>query len=242
MSHIARNIIVTLDFDGCVALGEPVKIKYAKIYHNIDVTSRQIVKETYPIGKDKYKELMDKVTTEHIMEYVLDSQCKEVLDELYVQGFRFAVVTSRTGPELEAAKQFCKINSLPISYYHATSNSPKTIICKKLKSRAMIDDSLLKLIDLIDTPLHLFFLKREWNKHEKVSGELKNLVSVVSNWGEFYSGLLDLRNLHEAVCYYNHWRNNFAHVQRISDFIKSDPKTAKVYLSDYTLIKQKLNL
>ena len=55
--HVARNPIITLDFDGCIALGEQAKIKYAKVYHNIDLNSNQIVKKTYPLGPEKYKEL-----------------------------------------------------------------------------------------------------------------------------------------------------------------------------------------
>ncbi|MDP3728003.1 MAG: hypothetical protein Q8R18_00975 [bacterium] len=73
-SHIAQNIIVSLDFDGCIGIGEPAKVKWAKIYHGIDVQADQIVKDTYPLGPAKYKELMLKVTTEHIMDYELDSK------------------------------------------------------------------------------------------------------------------------------------------------------------------------
>jgi len=108
--HVARNPIITLDFDGCIALGEQAKIKYAKVYHNIDLNSNQIVKKTYPLGPEKYKELMDKVTTIHIMEYILDPKCKQVLKDLYNEGFRFAVVTSRSGEELKAAIKFSKFN------------------------------------------------------------------------------------------------------------------------------------
>ena len=70
---------------------------YVKIYPGINVKASQIVKDTYPLGPAKYKELMQKVTTEHIMDYQLDPQCRNVLENLYKEGFRFAVVTSRSG-------------------------------------------------------------------------------------------------------------------------------------------------
>lgn len=221
--YIAQNIIVALDFDGCIGIGEPAKIKWAKIYHNIDVKSNQITKETYPLGSAKYKELMLKVTTEHIMDYQLDSQCKNVLDNLYQEGFRFAVVTSRSGPELDAAIRFVSGFNLPISYFHVVDNKPKNVICTKLRARAMIDDTLSKLVELYNTPLSLFFLRREWNIDEIVTGDLKEQIQEIKDWREFQLKLGELRNLHEAVCYFNGWGNNFTQVKKISDFIRQNP-------------------
>jgi len=229
--HIAQNIIVTLDFDGCIAIGDKTKVRCAKLYHNIDIHPNQITKGTYPLGPAKYKELMAKVTIEHINEYELDPQCKEVLNYLFVQGFRFAVVTSRSGPELEAAKAFSKYHKLPIKYFHATNNNPKDIICKKLCSRAMIDDTFSKLVELLDTPLTLFFLKRIWNENELFNAS-NNIVSI-SSWNEFAQRLIELRELHEAVCYYNNWKNNFGSVKQISQFIIENPQLAHDYLRKY---------
>lgn len=232
-SHIALNIIVSLDFDGCIAIGEDAKVKWAKIYHGIDVKPNEITKKTYPLKEGKYKELMQKVTIDHIMDYKLDPQCKDVLDSLYKEGFRFAVVTSRSGPELYAAIRFLSTFKLPIAYFHAVDNKPKDVICTKLRARAMIDDSLDKLVELVNTPLQLFFLRRTWNEEEKVTGELKQQVKVIKDWREFHAGLLELRDLHEAVCYYNDWENNFAQVKKITDFIKQNSGKASQMLKDY---------
>lgn len=69
---VAKNIIVTLDFDGCLAIGDHLKIKYAKILHEVDITQKQSTKETYPLGAKNYLELMDIVATDYIFEYQLD--------------------------------------------------------------------------------------------------------------------------------------------------------------------------
>ncbi len=122
---------------------------------------------------------------------------------------------------------------LPISYFHAVDNKPKDVICTRLRARAMIDDSLFKLVELLNTPLTLFFLRREWNTHEKVTGELKDQVHVIKDWREFQLGLLELRDLHEAVCYYNQWENNFTQVKKITDFIKQNHGKASQMLKDY---------
>ncbi|MDP3728002.1 MAG: hypothetical protein Q8R18_00970 [bacterium] len=152
---------------------------------------------------------------------------------MYKEGFRFAVVTSRSGPELDAAIRFVEGFTLPISYFHAVDNKPKDVICTKLKARAMIDDSLFKLVELINTPLTLFFLRRDWNVHEKVTGELKEQVRVIKDWREFQLRLLELRDLHEAVCYSNGWENNFTQVKKITDFIKQNPGKASQMLKNY---------
>lgn len=228
--HIAQNIIVTLDFDGCVALGEKAKVKWAKNYHGIDVKSDQITKSTYPLGPQKYKELMAKVTIDHIMEYEIEPECKDVLNYLFALGFRFAIITSRSGPELESAKEFASFHKLPIKYFHATNNNPKNVICKKLCSRAMVDDTFSKLVELSDTPLVLFFLKRTWNKNEP--DKTSNIIQI-SSWQEFALRLIEIRDLHEAVCFYNHWRNNFASVKNISQFIKENPRMARDYVNKY---------
>src|SRR3989338_5136688 len=175
---------------------------------------------------------MQKVTTEQIMDYQVDTQCKNVLDSLYKEGFRFAVVTSRSGQELDAAMRFVEGFKLPITYFHAVDNKPKDVICTKLRARAMIDDSLFKLVELLNTPLTLFFLRREWNTHEKVTGELKEQIHVIKDWREFQVGLLELRDLHEAVCFFNGWENNFAQVKKITDFIKQNPAKASQMLKD----------
>ena len=80
---IAETIIVTLDFDGCIAIGDHLKIKYAKELHDINVTKEQAIKEKYPLGPKKYLELMDTVAVDHILEYRLDPQCKDILDSLF---------------------------------------------------------------------------------------------------------------------------------------------------------------
>ena len=71
----------------------------------------------------------------YIMEYELAPYVKQVLETLYKEGFRFAIVTSRHDsqerPEMKACKKFCKHHNLPISYFHNTSETPKKYIVKK---------------------------------------------------------------------------------------------------------------
>ena len=105
-NHIAREIPVVLDFDGCIAIAEHVKIKYARMYHKIDINPKSCMAETYPLGTVMYKQLMDKVMSEHTQEYTLDPHCKEVLEELVTKGFVFCIVSSRSEKTLESCKAF----------------------------------------------------------------------------------------------------------------------------------------
>ena len=92
----------------------------------------------------------------------------------------------------------------------------------------------LMLIYKIFTTTHSifrFFLKRIWNENELFNAS-NNIVSI-SSWNEFAQRLIELRELHEAVCYYNNWKNNFGSVKQISQFIIENPQLAHDYLRKY---------
>jgi hypothetical protein len=245
---IAENIIVTLDFDGCIAIGDHLKVKYAKLIHNVDIDKIHSTRETYPLGPTKYLELMDIVGSEYILEYNLDPQCKQVLNDLFNQGFRFAIVTSRERKLLDACKKFIKYHNLPIKYFHGTGKRPnkitgepeympKDFFVNELKSRAMIDDTLYKLAQLNGAPAQLFFLVRPWSKSElkDLTGELKKRINVIKDWREFSQNLIYMRTMHEAICYYNNWKNDWITSKDIFNFYWSNPKLCEDYLKKYSI-------
>ncbi len=239
---IAENIIVTLDFDGCIAIGDFLKIKYSKILYNVNINQEQCSKEKYPLGQKKYLELMDIVASDYILEYKIDPQCKQILISLYNQGFRFAIVTSREKQLLEACKKFVKYHGLPISYIYGAGKRgmnyiSKDFLIKKLKSRAMIDDTLYKLAELKYSPVQLFFLIRPWSEHElkTINLELNKRINIIKDWREFYQGLIFMKELHEAICYYQNWKNDWTNIKNIFNFWLSNPKLCFDYLKNYRL-------
>ncbi|MBU1199143.1 MAG: HAD family hydrolase [Nanoarchaeota archaeon] len=236
--HIAKNIIVALDFDGCIAYGEKAKIHYANKLFGINPNRDQIVKATFPLGGKKYRELMDHVATEGIMEYELAPDVHHVLRKLYSEGFRFAIVTSRleygSYRELSACKKFCRYHNLPIKYFYNTNDNPKEIICRKLHSRAIIDDTLFKLRDLMNSDMNLFFLRQRWNSHESVHLSEKNMIFEIGSWQEFYEKLHAMRRLHESVCLALNIDNNWSNLSKIVSFIRQNPGKANEYYRKYS--------
>ncbi len=239
---VAQNIIVTLDFDGCVAVGDFLKIKYAKILHGIDIKPEHCSKGSYPKGPEKYTELMDVIANEHILEYFIEPECKRVLNSLFNQGFRFAIVTSRDPYSIEACKRFCKYHKLPIEprSVHSTGRKKgepelieKDVLVKKLRSRAMIDDTFYKLKGLAkaNTPALLFLLKREWSGAFESGYERR--IWTINKWREFESGLLFMRELHEAICYYQGWKNDFRAAKDIFNFWWLNPEVCENYVKKY---------
>jgi histidinol phosphatase-like enzyme len=113
-----ENIIVVLDFDGTIASGERAKIKYSKEFFGLKVDNHHITRDTYPLGREKYEQLMKYVTTEGIMEFKLEKGVRKFLGKLYSDGFRFAIVTSRfeiaDRLELSACIKFCKYHGIPV--------------------------------------------------------------------------------------------------------------------------------
>ena len=197
--HIAQSIHIALDFDGCIAIGEPVKIKYARIMHKIDISPRTCMKETYPLGPVMYKQLLDKIMAEHTDEYILDPQCKKVIEELIKEGFSFSIISYRNHIGVKTARDFLKKHHFPFSEIYGTDDSSKAEICKQIHARAMLDDTLSKLTELLNLPLSLLYLKRDWNTHEKLSPELQKKISPVTSWQQVGEKLKEMKNKREDL-------------------------------------------
>lgn len=232
-NHIAQRICIALDFDGCIAIGEPVKIKYARLYHKIEIDPKSCMKATYPLGPIMYKQLMSRVMAEHTDEYILDPHCKEVLDSLSKQGFEFMVITFRDSKSVKACKEFLQKYNLPIKQVYGTNDQSKRKYCQKKYVRAMIDDTLEKLMDLTDLPLQLFFLKRDWNTHEKFTPEIEKQVTPLSSWKDFEERVKNMKAMHEAICKYKNIINSDIHLAEIHEIIKRDPFLAQRALQEY---------
>jgi hypothetical protein len=207
--------IVALDFDGCIAYGEKAKIFYAKKFYDINVNNSQITRDTFPLGREKYEQLMAYVASHGIMEFELAPGVKDVIDMLHNENFRFVIITSRHDteerPELSACINFCKSHSLKIDYFHNTSENPKDFLCNKLHTRAIIDDTLKKLLELKNTDTELYFFSQSWNQHEKPSTNNAANIHIVNNWVEFGYELKKLIKQHEKICLKlgieNTWKN-----------------------------------
>ncbi len=265
---IAENIIVTLDFDGCIAIGDHVKIKYARILHGINLKSEQCSKEYYPYpypdkhlmgltkeqknklpdedkkkvkeNAEKYLEMVAVASGDKILEHNLDPQCKKVLNSLYNQGFRFAIITSREGKLFKACKKFIRYHGLPIINFHGTGRKEidyisKGYFVKKLKARAMIDDISYKLEELVGAHAHLFFLVRPWSESElpHLTPALRKRITVIKDWREFYNGLMAMKELHEAICYHQGWKNDYKIVKDIFNFWWDNTELCKEYVKKY---------
>ncbi|MSR85852.1 hypothetical protein EXS74_00485 [Candidatus Woesearchaeota archaeon] len=232
-NHLAQKMSIALDFDGCIAIGEPVKIKYARLYHKMDIGPKTCMKATYPLGPVMYKQLMDKVMAEHTDEYILDPQCKEILDQLGKEGFDFLIITYREPIGVKTCREFIQKHKLPITRIYGTSDKSKKDLCAKFFVRAMIDDTLGKLLDLTELPIQLFFLQRDWNTHEKVSKEMEKQITPLTSWQEFAEKVREMKATHEAICFYKNIINSDVHLSEIHSVLKTDPFLAKRALQEY---------
>ncbi|MBN2458950.1 hypothetical protein JXB28_01585 [Candidatus Woesearchaeota archaeon] len=229
-----ENIIVVLDFDGTIALGERAKIKYSKEFFALKVDNRHITRDTYPLGREKYEQLMKYVTTQGIMEFDLERGVGRFLRKLYSEGFRFAIVTSRHDtperPELSACIRYCRHHGLPIDYFHNTNDLPKNVICDRLHARAIIDDTLKKLLELRGTSLELFFLTQTWNSHEHSQAYRTPEIKVVRSWKEFYKGMVKLKERHEFIARKLGISNSWNNLSKIVHYECQHPEDFKRFL------------
>ena len=182
-------MVVAVDFDGCIAYGAGVKIRYAKQAFGIELRIQETAEETFPHGKQAYRRMMDAVGSELIGEYELAPNCREVLARLAKEGARIFVVTSRYDRELEAAKWFIQKHSLPITDVRNTNDAPKRTVLKEILAAAMLEDTLSKLVQLEGAVPALYFMKQPWNLHEQESASQLQFIAPVNDWVSFYSSL-----------------------------------------------------
>ena len=212
--YTAKNINLGLDFDGVLAHGINTKIRYAREWFGVELKDYQTKKAGFnelmkKLGKSlDYRDLMDKLNEEHILEYEIPAGCINVLKKLYSEGFRFAIITSRNEHDYPYAKIFVKHNfSGIIRYIHNTKDEPKDVFVQKLRIRAYVDDDLKKLTELENTPAQLLYYRQRENKG--INLPLSRGLGIlhlpryheIKTWQEFYEAMHRIKEMHESVCW-----------------------------------------
>lgn len=232
--HVAKHFIVALDFDGTVANGDAARIAATKDLFGIDVSCKQITRNSSPLRKEQYERMTTLSGTKDYMRhyYELLPHVRDVLYELHHEGFRFAVVTSRPKEIMPALKWYIAQEHLPISHVHNTSHGPKESLVKRLRARVFLEDTLSKLEHIQHAPVELAYLRTPANSHDDVPLMRRGRIHQVRNWKEFRNYCLYVKNMHEAICKYHNWRNDFWRVQDIFTFWRSQRDLCnRLYLS-----------
>ncbi|HLC73105.1 MAG TPA: hypothetical protein VJH20_00540 [Candidatus Nanoarchaeia archaeon] len=228
--YIADYVIIGIDFDGVLAQGYKTKIKYAKKLFNLDLNINQTKRTGFnnlikSMGRTDitYDDLIKEIMGKYTLEYEVPKYCKEVLTKLFLENFRFAVITSRTNEEYPYAKAFIKDNyGKLISNIHNESSHPnllnrwrikfrkKYYFVKKLKPRIYIDDDIKKLKALENYPVELFYCRQPENLDKNLGTIDKIRINEFSDWKNFYDIAIQLKELHEAICWKYNIINKFA--------------------------------
>ena len=240
--HIAKNTIVSLDFDSVLSHGINTKKKKKKKWFGMNLSLSQTKKKGFESlakqmnKKINYRSLMDPLNEKHIMEYEVPPHCISTLKKLHKEGFRFVIITSRNNHDYPYAVTFVKHNfGNIIKFIHNTRNQPKNEFVRKVRPRIHIDDDLKKLQELIPEPISLAYYRQPENEHENVpKGHTR--IKEIHNWEEFYHFCHDIKLLHEAVCWkydvVNNYRRN-THIFRLLNSIseQNKQKLIKEYIS-----------
>ena len=221
-THIAKNIIISLDFDGVLAHGLRIKKKYSYEWFGMNLSLSQTKKEgfealAHQLGKKdiNYRSLMDPLNEKHIMEYEIPPGCIHILKKLHSEGFRFVIITSRNDHDYPYAKQFVKHKfGHLIKYIHNTRNKPKNEFVRKLHPRVHIDDGLKKLIELTNEPIGLCYYRQPENSHINLPLGTSR-IKEINRWEEFYNFCHELKTMHEAICWKYELNNNYRHNTQI---------------------------
>ncbi len=230
--YIADYFIIGIDFDGVLAQNYKAKIKYAKELFNLNLKLGQTKKEGFEklissLGKDLSYAEFTKAVVKRTLEYELPLNCKEVLFKLFKENFRFTVITSRTDEEYPYAEAFIKQNyGNLISNMHNVSFSDsknkkkiglreKFYFVKKLRPRIYIDDDLYKLKALENLPVELFYCRQPENLDKNLNIFDKRRINEFNDWVELYTKVIQIKRLHEAVCWKYKLKNTFSNLIEI---------------------------
>ncbi|RLE48067.1 hypothetical protein DRJ25_00800 [Candidatus Woesearchaeota archaeon] len=168
---VEKYFVISFDFDGVLALGYDVKVKYAKEWFGVDISPESSKKAGFEalmrsLGKQvSYRDLMDPINEEHIFEYKVPDGAIEVLGRLFEKNCRFVVVTSRNQHDFPYAQEFIreKFTGL-IKYIHNTNDQPKADIIERLRPMAHVDDDVHKLEELRNLPVKRVYFRQVENK------------------------------------------------------------------------------
>lgn len=169
------------------------------------------------LGKQHtYRDLMDPLNEEHIMEYEVPGDCIPVLKKLYAMGFRFMIITSRNQHDYPYAVQFVAAKFLDlIEKIHNTRNEPKTKFVQRLKPRVHIDDDIKKLKQLEECPIELIYYRQPENVNQELSVGDKQRIHEAKNWSDVFILLEQIKRSHEAICWKNRWENKWYMIEKI---------------------------
>lgn len=169
---------VSFDFDGVLAQGHELKVKYAYEWFGVRLDLHQTKKTGFErlmreLGKEfTYRDLMDPLNEHHIMEYSVPDGCVPVLSRMR-DYCRFFIVTSRNNHDLHHAKLFAERHFYGlIEGFFNTDNSPKDRILESLGAHVHVDDDLSKLASLPGSVNPVFFRQPE-NFHLTSEGFLE---------------------------------------------------------------------
>jgi len=246
--YIAKNIIISLDFDGVIGHGIEVKKKYAKEWFGVELELHQTKKEGFEdlmksLGKKEtnYRSLMDRIAEEHTSEYKMLEGTRTVLKSLYRQGFRFDIITSRNNHDYPYAKQFVKEKlGYLIKNTHNTRNEPKDEFVKKIRPRIHMDDDITKLTELEMEATNKLYFRQPENKHINFSEFSNYNFKEINKWDEFHEYCIEMKEQHEAICWKYDIENKWNNTERILNKIESKTKKEnKEIIKDYQEMREK---
>ena len=182
---------ICLDFDGVVIDPSEIKSKYLiKAGYNIkpDNTSRiKCLEENVP--ENEYSRISSLVARNHIMDSPIKEKSIEIINWMN-NYYDIYIVTSRTELEIDSLISFITYYKIKINGIAYVGNKSKLHALSMLNPAIYIDDSLNKLLDLVDNNFtgvcsqiakcKLFLFYNNANKNDVIKESLP--ISPIKNW------------------------------------------------------------
>lgn len=184
-----------LDFDGVFSDCGKLKSKGAKQLYGVDILPAQFKKELVIGGglltTEQYRALQQRIYGTREMGLLMDPVPGVIdhLPKLLADGHDVRVITSRTGTELEIAKEWSRLQGLQLAFTGTGYGNSKADAASGLD--LFVDDDLDKLAPLVGIVPHLFLFSWGYNEHVEAAPVAKRVAS----WDELYLAICEVNAL-----------------------------------------------
>jgi uncharacterized HAD superfamily protein len=198
-NNTKKGVTICLDFDGVIVDPAELKSRFLKkagFQINPEESSRQkCLARNVPLNQ--YREISSLVATQHLMEMPIEDGAIEGIRQL-IETNEIYIVTSRNTEETKAVIEFIEYHNISVDGIVSVNDRSKLNALAVIEANYFLDDSLSKLLALIDETTwqvvrtlgkcKLLLYKNITNKDDSLSGTpikkvklWENIVQIIND-------------------------------------------------------------
>jgi hypothetical protein len=198
---------IGLDFDGVISNCGLLKSYGARKLFGVDIPLGKFNQETVVgerlLTQEQYRELQRTIYGTREIGLLMEpvEGALRYISRLVEEGHIVTVITSRSGTELQIAREWSRMHGLNLDFVGVGQSGSKANIAKDMGIILYVDDDMDKLETFVGAVGNLFLFSWGYNAHINIdskvlgSGSSRSLVCRVYSWAELYERIYDIQRL-----------------------------------------------